>query len=182
MIKIKSGNYVLFAVLLGALLFSTVTMAKVVVELELDDPDTPTVLKIKTNDSQCDGGILECIKVPHGNSPNIIFKLPGACGIGDDDPQYKLASMRITQIEKVWPTSASPLNAVVAADFKADAETGEIDFENGNNKQTKRKLKFKNHNSHEYTVFYEITATHCDSDSDEDDIHLDPEIRNKGNN
>ena len=182
MITIKSGNYVLFAVLLGALFFSTATMAKVVVVLELDDPDTPTVLKIKTNDSKCDGAILECIDVPAGNSPYIIFKLPGACGTDDDDPQYKLASMRITQIQKIWPTLASPLNAVVAADFKADAESGEIDFKNGNNKQTKKKLKFKNHNSHEYTVFYEITAIHCDPDSDEDDIHLDPEIRNKGNN
>jgi hypothetical protein len=182
MITIKSRNYVLFAVLLGALLFSTVTMAKVVVVLELDDPDTPTALKIKTNDSQCDGSILDCIDVTIGKRPYIIFRLPKACGEDVGDPQYELASMRITQVEKVWPTSASPLYAVVAADFKADAETGEIDFDIGNNKQTKKKLKFKNHNSHEYTVFYEITATHCDAESDEDDIHLDPEIRNKGNN
>ena len=180
MITIKSRNYVLFAVILGALLFSTVAMAKIEVVLKLDDPDTPTALKIKTNDSKCNGTILDCIDVTAGKRPYIIFRLPKACGLEDGDPQYKLASMRITQVEKVWPTSASPLYAVVAADFKADAETGEIDFNNGNNNQTRKKLKFKNHNSHEYTVFYEITAIHCDPDSDEDDIHLDPEIRNKG--
>ena len=87
--------------------------------------------------------------------------------------------MRITQVEKVWPTSASPLNATVASDFKADAKTGEIDFRNGKNEKTKKKLKFKNRNSHAYTVFYEITAEHC-TKPNVDDIHLDPEIRNKG--
>ena len=180
MITINSRNWTLFAVLLGVLFFSTVAIAKVEVILGLDDPDDPTALVITANDSQCDGGILDCIEVAPGKTPYIIFRLPDACGGGGDDPQYELVGMRITQVEKVWPTSASPLNGAVASDFKADAETGEIDFGNGKNKQTKKKLKFKNRNSHAYTVFYEITATHCDSASDADDIHLDPEIRNRG--
>jgi hypothetical protein len=88
--------------------------------------------------------------------------------------------MRITMIEKVWPTASNPLNSLVAKDFKAEPSTGEIKFHAGKNKKTSRLLKFKDLNSHGYTVFYEITASPCNDASDLPDITLDPEIRNKG--
>jgi len=180
MITINSRNYVLFAVILGALLFSTVAMAeKIEVILEVDDVDDPTALLIRANDSKCNGTILDCIEVIKDKKPYIVFKLPNACIAGLGNPQYKLAKMRITQVDKVWPTPTSPLYEVVADDFKAVKNTGYIDFTFGNNEKTNRKLKFKNRNSYEYSVFYEITAEHC-TDQAKDDIHLDPAIRNKG--
>ena len=178
MITTNIKNRMLFAVLPGVLLFSTTATAKIEVELELDDVDTPTALLIKANDSKCNGTILDCIEVKKGKRPYIIFKLPEACGADDDDPQYKLASMKITQVYKVWPTPTSPLYAVVAADFKADKNTGIIDF-SGTNVKTNKRLKFKNHNSYEYTVYYKITAKHC-TDTTKPEILLDPAIRNKG--
>jgi hypothetical protein len=166
-------------VLLGVLLFSTVAIAKVEVELGLDDPEDPTALEIISNDSKCEGAILDCIDVTAGSSPFIFFRLPDACGTGGGDPQYKLSRMRITLIEKIWPTTAIPLYDEVADDFKADPDTGYIDFNNGNNKKRKHKLKFKNDNSHAYTVFFEIEAKHC-TDNTKPALFLDPEIRNKG--
>jgi len=183
MITTKFKSWILFAVLLGALCFSTqVLAAKITVELEVDTSSADPVLKVVTgtNTSKCPGGPEDCIQVTKATSPFIIFNLPNACGSGSGDPQYKLGNLRITLIDKVWPTPDSPLNPKVAADFKADPDSGKIDFDTGNNKKTKKKLKFKNRNKHAYTVFYEITAIHCDDSSDADNIHLDPEIRNKG--
>ena len=179
MITTNINNWILFAVLPGVLLFSTTATAKIEVELELDDVDTPTALLIKANDSKCNGTILDCIEVKKGKRPYIIFKLPEACGADDDDPQYKLVSMRITQVDKVWPTPKSPLYDVVVNDFKAHKETGIINFSAGNNQKTDKKLKFKNRNSSEYTVYYEISAKHC-KDPTKPEIFLDPAIRNKG--
>jgi hypothetical protein len=179
MITTNIKNWMLFAVLLGLLLFSTTATAKIEVVLGLDDPEDPTALEIITNNSKCDGAILDCIDVPPGNSPFIFFRLPNACGSGDDDPQYQLTSMRITLVEKIWPTVTSPLYSEVADDFKADPNTGYIDFGKGNNEKRKHKLKFKNDNSRAYTVFYEIAAKHC-TDGSKPKIYLDPEIRNKG--
>jgi len=161
---------------------SLVTAAPITVELKVETAAGVSELKVDTNSAQCANGPLECVEVGVGKSPYIRFVLPGACDAGVDDPEYRLSGMRITQVEKVWPTTGSPLNALVAADFHADPDTGEIDFAVGKNKKGKKILKFKNRNTHAYTVFYEILATHCDANSDADDIHLDPEIRNKGNN
>jgi len=169
------------AIFLSALGFSSLAIAAIKVDLKLDDPMDPKALVIDSNDAKCGGTQLNCIEVAHGTSPNIVFNLPNACGSGASDPQYRLSSMRITLINKVWPTNANPLNEKVAADFNADPNTGRIDFLVGNNKQTKSKLRFKNKNRNEYTVFYEITAVHCDDSSDANNISLDPEIRNKGN-
>ena len=86
-------------------------------------------------------------------------------------------------INKVWPTVDDPLNKKVARDFKADPNTGVIQFPAfGKNKKTPMKLKFKNRNKYAYSVFYEIAAETCDPLSDADDIYLDPEIRNRGTN
>jgi len=173
-------------VFLGVLCFSTLAIAAPIrVELEVATVGEVDTLKVKNNEEPCDSGPTnsDCIEVGLGRSPYIVFKLPDACDKDEDDAyivKYKLASMRITLIEKVWPTVGSPLNALVATDLTADPYTGEIDFTVGNNNQQKKKLKFKNRNTHAYTVFYEITAEHCDSSLDADDIHLDPQIRNKG--
>jgi hypothetical protein len=185
MIKNKSINWTRFTVLFAALFCSTLAVASIKVELEVVTPvggDPELKVKAGGNPSQCPGGPLDCIQVGAGKTPYIIFRLPNACDGGTGNPVYKLAGMRITQVEKVWPTAGSPLNALVAVDYKADPNTGEIDFQSGNNNKTKKRLKFKNRNTHAYTIFYEITAEHCDSASDADDINLDPQIRNQGNN
>jgi len=177
-------NWVLFAVLLAVLFFSTLAIAAPIkVELEVFTPagGDPTLrVKAGTNSSQCPGGPDDCIDVGMGKTPYIIFKLPKACDGNIGDPEYKLVNFRITLIEKLWPSPVNPLNSMVATDFNANPATGEIDFSHGKNDKTKKKMKFKNRNSHRYTVFYEITAEHCDPNSDADDIHLDPEIRNRG--
>jgi hypothetical protein len=181
MTKIYSMNYVRFAVLILVLCFSTlVAAAPIKVELQVVGDE----LKVKVNEKPCDDvtPTSDCIKVAENEKPFIIFNLPKACGDDAGDPKYKLRNIRISLIKKVWPTKNDPLNAQVAADFKADPETGNIDFNSGNNKKTNKKLKFKDLNKHAYTVFYEITAIHCDESSDADNIHLDPEIRNKGRN
>jgi hypothetical protein len=171
-------------VLLVALCFSTLVIAAPInIELKVVTKDGLTELKVNKNDSPCDNAPSDsaCIKVAHGRSPFIIFTLPEACE-GKDHPIYKLTGMKITQFEKIWPTRGDPLNSRVAKDFKADPETGEIKFGVIGNDKSSSKLKFKNLNKNAYTVFYEISASPCDDDSDYDDISLDPEIRNKGNN
>ena len=183
MITINSRNWALFAVLLGALFFSTVAIAAPIkVELAVVTTAGVSELKVTDNEKPCDGGpdTSNCIEVAEGKKPFIIFNLPKACGDDTDDPKYKLRNLRISLINKEWPTKADPLNAKVAADFNADPESGNINFDRGDNKKTNKKLKFKDKNQHAYTVFYEITAIHCDESSDADNLHLDPEIRNKG--
>lgn len=180
MITINSKRWVRFTAVLGTLFFSTLVFAvpPIVVTLEVD----AGTLQVDTNTSQCTGGDLDCIDVAIGTAPFIKFLLPDACGPDTGDPQYELTGMRITQIQKVWPTVSNPLNDMIAKDFKADPTTGQIAFHAGKNKKAKDKLKFKNRNSHGYTVFYEITASPCSDSSNDPDIHLDPEIRNKGKN
>jgi hypothetical protein len=179
MFTVNSMNWVRFAILTGALGFSTSVISAVNVELALDNPKDPTVLVITKNSSQCDGTILECIQVALNTNPHLFFELKNACKVGG--PQYKLSSFRVTQVNKVWPTKANPLNSWVANDFYADPITGLVDFSAGNNelKADGSKMKLKNFNSHEYTVFYKISAKHC-TDPTKDDIFLDPAIRNKG--
>ena len=181
MITTNFKNWVLFAVLLTALLFSTLaTAAPIKVELEVVTPTGgEPELKVKDNEKPCDGIIpskSSCIIVQAGKTPNMVFELDTACSTATP---YKLSGFRITLVNKSWPTPANPLNAIVTADFNADPYSGKIDFTAGKNKLKNKKIKFKNHNSRQYTVFYEITAKHC-KDSDADDIQLDPEIRNKG--
>lgn len=171
-----------FAVILGALFYSTQALAAPIkVALGVVDVAGKDTLQVISNDKPCDGVTTNspCIVVATG-SPFMVFNLPDACSGAAGDPNYKLRNMRIAMIKKDWPSHTNPLNARAASDFKADPYTGEIDFNSGNNKKTNRKLKFKNLNKHSYSVFYEITAVHCDEDSDADNIHLDPEIRNKG--
>lgn len=177
-------NYVRFVVLIMLVCFSTLVIAAPIkLELEVFTPvgGDPTLrVKAGSNTSKCPGGPDDCIEVGKGKTPYIIFKLLNACDGNAGDPEYKLVNFRITLIEKLWPTPVNPLNSMAATDFNANPDTGEIGFSHGNNVKTKKKMKFKNHNSHRYSVFYEIMAEHCDASSDADDIHLDPEIRNKG--
>lgn len=176
-------NAICILILIAATVFSSLAAAAPIrVELEVVTTGGVDVLQIKDNPKPCDGvtATSSCIEVAEGKTPYMIFKLKDACEGGSGDPEYALSGFRITQVEKVWPTPANPLNAVVASDFKADPSTGEVNFNSGNNSKTKKKLKFKNRNSNAYSVYYEITAQHCDSSSDADDLHLDPEIRNRG--
>jgi len=166
-------------IFLSAMLVSSLATAAIKVELMVDSGE----LKVKSNTGKCNSADADdpCIVVEKGKAPYIHFKLPDACEAGASKPKHKLDSIRITQVDKVWPSPGNPLNATVADDFKADPETGYIKFGgSSNNTKTKKKLKFKNRNSRTYTVFYEITAIPCKDDSDEDDLHLDPEIRNRG--
>lgn len=170
-------SWVNFTVLFSALFFSTLVFAApIVVDLKVV---ADSALEVTSNNSSCDGVPTNpCIKVDGGRSPFIKFRLAGACTTGDNK-DYKLTGARITLIEKMWPSASNPLNELVAKDFKADPETGEIKF-GGNNEKKEDLLKFKNRNSHGYTVYYEVSAEPCAAGSDLDDIFLDPEIRNKG--
>jgi len=183
MIRVNFKNWVLFIALLTALFFSTLLIAAspIVVKLKVVTTGGVSALAVEENKNYCKGGktTSSCIKVTAKTAPFMNFKLENACK-GTGYPEYELTGMRISQIAKVWPTADNPLNAVVAKDFKADPDTGEIDFHYGKNKKSSQKLKFKNHNSAVYTVFYEISAAPCDDASNDPDIHLDPEIRNKG--
>jgi len=185
-----------FAVILGALFYSTLALAVPPIKVELGvvevtDPVTLTVvdtLTVISNDKPCDGTAagLSCIVVAKGNKPFIVFNLPDACKKDidgnpvDGSPVYELIGMKIAQIKKDWPTPDNPLNKKIASDFKADPETGEINFNYGENNRKPWKLKFKNRNNNAYSVFYKITAAPCDDESNDPDITLDPEIRNRG--
>ena len=63
----------------------------------------------------------------------------------------------------------------------AQAQGGYVDLEAGNNQLSDKTIKLKDHNSTAYTVYYEVTASHC-TDTTAPDIRLDPRIRNGGNN
>lgn len=179
---IKMNNWAIVTALFGALSFSTLAFAAQPVEVRLTVTAAPA-LEVVNNNSSCNGAATDpCIVVGKGTTPFIKFILPHACDGSENDPKYELTGMRITMIEKDWPTPTNPLNSLVAKDFKADPSTGEIKFHAGNNKKTSRLLKLKDSNSRGYTVFYEISASPCDESSDDPEITLDPEIRNKGNN
>jgi hypothetical protein len=174
-IHVKS--WVSCAAFFGALFFSTVVFAAPIeVKLEVDAANSK--LKVISNDSPCDGPTDSCINVKKNSAPFIKFTLADACTTGTNI-DYQLTGVRISLIEKVWPTASNPLSELVAKDFKADPETGEIKF-GGNNEKKDYILKFKNRNSHGYTVYYEVSAEPCKANSNLDDIFLDPEIRNKG--
>ena len=129
----------------AAMMVSSLAMAaKIKVELEVASSGGVDTLQVKNNGKPCDinNDKDPCIDVAQGSSPFIIFDLPDACDEGG--PNYKLANIRITMIDKDWPTPDDPLNKKVANDFKADPNTGIIQFDSGNNKKTPKKLKFKN--------------------------------------
>lgn len=159
-------------------LFSSSVHAAVQIDLVVDysNPTDP-VLSVISNSKQCKGMGQGCIDIARYSKPNIRFNLEDACESGG--PEYKLTGIRIGMVEKVWPTNTNPLPAVVATDFSADINTGVVDLTAGKNKLADDRIKFKNRNSHAYTVFYEISAKHC-TDTTKPDIYLDPRIRNTG--
>jgi hypothetical protein len=174
MIRNKSMNGVRFAVLMTALGFSTLAVAAVQVDLELDG----SRLVVTSNSAQCSGGPIDCIDVKHGTNPHLFFNLRGACG--NSGPDYQLAAFRIGMQNKVWPTPAKPLPDHVAQDFNANPQTGYVNLSHGDNQLRPDKIKLKDYNKTAYTVYYDVTVSHC-TNMTADDIHLDPQIRNGGN-
>jgi hypothetical protein len=168
-----SMNWARFAIFLAALGFSTLAMAAVQVTLEVKG----SKLVVTGNTAQCAGGPIDCIDVQQGTKPHLFFNLNGACG--NNGPAYKLTAFRIGMQNKVWPTSSTPLPANIAQDFKANPQTGYVDLSQGNNQLSNNKIKLKDHNSSPYTVYYEVTAAHC-TNMTAPDIHLDPQIKNRG--
>ncbi|HLF31226.1 MAG TPA: hypothetical protein VI566_09420 [Xanthomonadales bacterium] len=164
---------------LFALCFPGIALAAIDVELVVNTSGTSPVLEVISNSSPCPNDPdKSCIAVAKRSSPNLRFSLEDACQPGG--PEYKLEGIRITMINKVWPTTASPLPPQAAGDFFADANTGVIDLVNGNggaNKLQNDRIKFKDKNSHAYTVFYEISAKQCTGTGT---IKLDPSIGNTG--
>jgi hypothetical protein len=167
------------------ILFSFPITAWSAIHVELKVNNAGDALEIEGNDQPCPGASgssdLTCIEVKKGQSPNIIFHLDDAC---DADvaghPEYMLHadSIRITMIEKVWPTGADKLPVLVADDFEADRNSGVIDLGAAGNSFASDRIKFKNKNSHAYSVYYEINAQKCADPSQS--IVLDPIIRNPG--
>lgn len=175
MITIKTMNWIKFTVALLAFGFSTLAMAAVQVDLAVQG----SKLVVTGNNAQCSGGPVDCIDVAKATKPNLFFNLPGACG--SQGPQFRLAAFRIGMQSKVWPTPANPLPANVAADFAANPRTGYVDLNHDTNQLRNDKMKLKNKNGSAYSVYYDITAAHC-TDMTAGDIHLDPEIKNRGGN
>ena len=175
MITIKSIYRARFAVFLAALGFSSLALAAVQVDLSVSG----SKLAVTGNTAQCTGGPIDCIDVKAGTNPHLFFNLDGACG--SNGPAYKLKSFRIGMQNKVWPTSAKPLPAHIASDFNANAQNGYVNLAAGNNQLRDDKIKLKDHNRTAYTVYYDVTVAHC-TDMTAGDIHLDPQIKNGGNN
>ena len=175
MITIKSMHWVRCAVCLVALGFSSLALAAVQVDLSVSG----SKMTVTGNTAQCSGGPIDCIDVKHGTNPHLFFNLNGACG--SNGPAYKLKSFRIGMQNKVWPTSAKPLPADIAADFGANTQNGYVNLAAGNNQLKDDKMKLKDHNSQAETVYYEVTAAHC-TDLTAPDIYLDPQLKNGGRN
>jgi len=183
--NLKLMNVMQLLVAMTAMCFSTLTSAAINVNLEVyTAAGGEQALRVAAvgNDSPCGGGSpsnSDCIEVGKGKTPHIFFNLKKACeqdaGGNPIGPEYGLTEVRITMVNKVWPSAGNPLNAVVVSDFNANPDTGVVKLK----KKKPWKLKLKNFNSHAYTVFYQITAEHC-TDGNADDIHLDPQIRNTG--
>ena len=148
------------------------------VGLALEQTTSPPSIKVVSNTAQCAGGPIDCIEVAKRTQPFIYFNLPKACKA--DGPAYRLAKFRIAEQRKAWPTSANPMNHTIAKDFCADRNTGYVHFSYCDNDLKDDKMKLKDHNLAEGTVWYEIQAAPCDGSGGE--IRLDPQIRNKGTN
>lgn len=175
MITKKMMNAVKPVMLLVAVGFSTTAVAAVQVDLKVNGSD----LSVTRNTAQCSGGPIDCIEVKFGTNPHLYFNLPGACG--RNGPKYRLAAFRIGLKHKVWPSPASPLPAHIAEDFNANANTGYVNLHIPDNSVSDDKIKLKDHNRSAYTVYYDVTAAHCTAQTAHD-IHLDPQIKNGGNN
>ena len=175
MMTIKLMNWTRYAVLLAVFGFSTSAMAAVQVTLKVEG----SKLIVTGNNAQCAQGPIDCIDVQKGTNPHLFFNLNGACG--NSGPAYKLTAFRIGRQNKVWPTPSTPLPDHIAEDFHANPQTGYVNLGHGNNQLSDNKIKLKDNNRSSYSVYYEVTAAHC-TDMSASDIHLDPEIKNRGNN
>ena len=155
--------------------FSSLAVAAIQVDLEVNE----SKLVVTGNNAQCSDGPIDCIEVKFGTNPHLFFNLKGACM--DKGPDYRLTAFRIGTQNKVWPTSENPLPAHIASDFNASPNSGYVNLTAGDNQLSKDKIKLKDHNRSAYTVYYEVTASHCTNTS-AGDIYLDPSIKNGGNN
>jgi hypothetical protein len=155
-----------------ALGFSTQALAAVNVDLEVQNG----TLVVTANNAQCAGGPLDCIEIKSGTQPHLFFSLKGACSSSN----YKLTKFRIAERDKQWPSLGNPLSGPIAGDFCSDANTGYVDFVSCNNDLRDGMMKLKDHNRSPSTVYYEITAANCSNPNDE--IYLDPQIKNGGGN
>jgi len=173
MSQLKKSGFCL--VVFFGMCFSQIAVAAIQVELVVDTSTTPPTLQVVSNSSACAGGPVDCIAVAKFTKPNIRFLLEDACDPAG--PQYKLQQIRIGMVDKVWPSVGNPLWAAVASDFNASATTGIVDLSAGKNKLADDRIKFKNKNSADYMLFYEITAKQCAGTGM---IALDPRIRNYG--
>lgn len=146
--------------------------ARVDVELEVSGSE----LIVTGNSKRCEGGPIDCIEVAKRSSPNIFFYLDNACGPGAGAPQYKLSGISLSMVKGVPVGPSNPLPQVVVGDFDADPATGAIKLPQG--QLSNDRIKFRNKNTQEYTVYYEITASPCSGSGAP--VKLDPSIRNQG--
>lgn len=159
-----------------ALGISGAAFSAVNIELEVQTQNGSRVLVVTKNNARCPDGPIDCVEVKAGTQPHMYFTLKGACKSVD----YALTAFRIGTVDKEWPTPAKPLKTRTAEDFCAGAESGYVDFMACRNSLSDKKMKLKNFNRFEESVFYEVTAANCKNPADE--IYLDPQIRNKGGN
>jgi hypothetical protein len=160
------------AVFCLALCSTTLALGAVNVDLEVQDG----ALVVIRNNAQCAGGPIDCIEVSQGTQPHLFFELKGACSSSD----YRLTKFRIAERNKQWPSPGNPLSAQIASDFCADANTGYINFTTCENDLRDSKMKLKDYNRSPTSVWYEITAASCSNPNEE--IYLDPQIKNGGGN
>ena len=160
------------AVFFLALCSTSLALGAVNVDLEVQDG----ALVVTKNNAQCPGGPIDCIEVKPGTHPHLFFTLKGACG----STNYKLTKFRIAEADKQWPSSGNRLNEQIADDFCAVADSGYVHFEICDNDLKNDKMKIKDHNSSVTSVYYEVTAANCSNP--EQEIYLDPRIKNGGGN
>jgi hypothetical protein len=167
------------ALVLLALSWSQPGLAAIHVELGVNTAGGTPQLEVTGNSSQCPDGPMDCIQVAKGSSPNIFFYLEDACK--PDGAAYRLTAISISMVKGIAVSGTNPLPQVVYEDFFADPANGKIDLVKGNNNKNKiddDRIKFKNKNSDQYTVYYRITAELCTDKSQL--VELDPSIRNYG--
>ena len=160
---------------------NTVERNRVVLKVTGDAPDEQLVVDKNDSDvkkckkNQHDG----CVEVGRGNTAEFTIKLKqGVNDCAGNDGQWALARVILGGEVSGDDPGSKPdqwggLSAVAAADFGADATSGEVAVVNtGNDRFT-----FSNANSAEYSLWYTVLAELC---GDGRTIELDPSITNKG--
>jgi len=171
------------------ILWGSASAANGKIELKVTGSGANTKLEIDTNDVKC-GNNKQCIQTSKGNTLDLDFDLPQACGPNPGAPAYRLSEMKLSMIQS-QPQSPGSNNmvkafgmyvmpAIVVSDFDTDT-TGLVQWTPPNQLQD-HKIKLRNKNHGVYVVYYQIKASKCPGSTavGPQHIYLDPTVRNTG--